>query len=348
MPNAVISFDTLINCFKEYNYENDTIKLPLIYKGEKYKVVLSEKPIFFHISDTVLNNPFGDKYPIAYSLIYKNNLIALFEPGNFVCYQLPTLERNTDLENKLNTEKFKYQWLLDNNLVAQSGNKTFVLNADYKWQIFDRTNPLITQPKLFEDDKYIVFGDCHGEWGGTVYFFNKSSQKIYFTEATCANTITKKDGKYFVLSQLGHMSGSTDLKEIENPDKLTLTDRNKFNKSFRGQALGYADSSKQAKTVFDIYGIQFFSSFSFGDKTLYMVNWRQRTFLAEITDSTISIVNSLFNDDLYTHQPVTTLYDKRTLINLDLYGIAGEKEVSTLIIEGNKIVRIDWNEKHNR
>jgi hypothetical protein len=347
MQNIAVSFDTLINRFKEYNYENDTIKLPLIFKGDNYKVVLSGKPIFFQISDTVLKNPFGDKYPVAYSLIYQDNLIALFEPGNFVCYKLPALERNTDLENKLNTKKFKYQWLLDNNLIAQSGNQTLVLNADFKWQILGRINPLITQPKLFEDDKYIVFGVCHGEWGGTVYFFNKISQQTYFTKATCANTVTKINGKYLVLSELGHMDGSTTLKEIENPDKLTLTDKKKINKPFRGQALGYADSSKQAKTVFDFYGIQFFGSFPFDDKDLYIVNWRQRTFLADITDSTISIVNPLFNDDLYTHQPVTTLYDKRALINLDFYGIAGEREVSFLIIEANKIVRVDWNEKHN-
>jgi len=232
--------------------------------------------------------------------------------------------------------------------VAQSGNQTFVLNTDYKWQIFDGVNPLIKQPKFFEDDNYIVFGDCHGEWGGTVYFFNKRTQKTYFTQATCANTVTKKDGKYLVLSELGHMSGSTDLKEIETPDKLALADANKINKPFRGQALGYSDSSKQSKVIFGFYGIQFFASFPFYDKTLYIVNWRQRTFLADITDSTISIVNPLFNDDLYTHQPVTTLYDKRTLVNLDFYGIAGEREVSSLIIEGNKIVRVDWNEKHNR
>lgn len=346
VERSTVSFDTLINRFKEYNYENDTIKLPLIHKGERYEIKISDKPIFVNITDTVLKNPFGDKYPIAYSLIYKNNLIALFEPGNFVCYKLPSLERNTDLENRINTRKFKYQWVLNNNLVAQSGNQTFVLNTDYKWQIFDGINPLINQPKLFEDDKYIVFGDCHGEWGGTVYFFNKITKKTYFTEATCANTVTKINGKYLVLSDLGHMSGSTDLKEIENPDRLTLVDVNKINKPFRGQALGYSDSSKQSKVVFDFYGIQFFSSFPLGNKTLYIVNWRQRTFLADLTDSTISIVNPLFNDNLYTHQPVTTLYDQRALVNLDLYRIAGEREVSTIIIEGNKIVRVDWIEKH--
>ncbi|MBN8699579.1 MAG: hypothetical protein J0L54_08190 [Chitinophagales bacterium] len=322
--------------------------MPLIYKGDNYKVILSDNPIFVNLIDTVLKNPFGNKYPVAYSLIFQDNLIALFEPGNFVCYKIPSLERNSDLERKLNTRKFKYQWLLGNNLIAQSDNQTYVLDADFKWEASNIINPLKNQPKLFEDDKYIIFFDCHGEWGGTVYFFNKNTQKTYFTEATCANTITKRDGKYFVLSKLGHMSGSSELKVIENPDNLTIVDFNKTNKTFQGQALGYSDTSKHAKVIFDFYDLQTFSSIPFADKTLYLVNWRQRTFLAEIIDSTISIVNPLFNDDLYTHRPVTTLYDKRALMNLDFYGIAGEREVTSLIVEGNKLIRIDWNEKHNR
>jgi len=344
----IVNFDTLINRFKEYNYENDTIKLPLIYQSDYYKVILSDNPIFVNIVDTVLKNPFGNKYPLTYSLIYQDNLIALFEPGNFVCYKIPSLERNIDLERKLNTKKFSYQWIIGNSLVAQSYKQPYILNADLQWETFNIKNPLKAQPKLFEDDTYIVFFDCHGEWGGTVYFFDKSTQKTYFTEATCANTITKRDGKYFVLSKLGHMNGSSDLKEIENPEKLTIVDLSKTKNTFKGQALGFTDSSKHAKVIFDYYGIQFFSSFLFGDKMLYLIYWRQRTFLARIVDSTISIVNPLFNDELYTHQPVTTLYNKRTLINLDFYGIAEEREVSSLIVEGNKVTRIDWNEKHNR
>jgi hypothetical protein len=272
----------------------------------------------------------------------------LFEPGNFVCYKIPSLQRNFALESKLNTKKFQYHWLLNNKLVAQYNNQTYVLNKDLNWEIYKEINPLKNQPKLFEDARYIIFFDCHGEWGGTVYFFNKSTQKTYFTEATCANTITKKDGKYFVLSKVGHMSGSSKLKVIEHPDKLTFVDLNKVGQPYKGQALGYADRSKQAKTIFDFYGILLFSSFSFGNKIIYLVNWRERTFLAEITDSTISIVNPLFNDELYTHVAVTTSYDNRTLINLDFSGIAAEREVSSIIVEGNKIIRIDWNEKHNR
>jgi len=44
-----------------------------------------------------------------HSIIFSDNLIALFDPGNLVWYKILSLDRNTDLGNKLNTKKFKYQ-----------------------------------------------------------------------------------------------------------------------------------------------------------------------------------------------------------------------------------------------
>jgi hypothetical protein len=160
--------------------------------------------------------------------------------------------------------------------------------------------------------------------------------------------ITKKDNKYYVLSTLGHMMGSAESKEISNPDQLSELKRQEVNKPFRGAALRYSDSTKHAKQVFDFFGIQIFSSFPIYDRKVYLVNWRHRAFLAELNDTTFSIVHPLFDDELYTHRPVTTLNPDNSIINLDLYGIAGEREVSILLIEDNKITRIDWNEKHNR
>jgi hypothetical protein len=344
---TVVSFDTLIGHFNEYNFENDTMRLPLIFTGDNYKVVLSSNPISLNLADTVFKNPYGKTYPLSYSVVYQNNLVTLFEPGKFVSYNLDKLERNLDLESKLNTKKFNYHWILNSQLVAQSGNQYFYFAGD-SWKAYANEILLKKQPKLFEDEKYICFFDCHGEWGGTVYFYNKNSNKTYFTEATCANMITKKDNKYYVLSTLGHMMGSAESKEISNPDQLSELKRQEVNKPFRGAALRYSDSTKHAKQVFDFFGIQIFSSFPIYDRKVYLVNWRHRAFLAELNDTTFSIVHPLFDDELYTHRPVTTLNPDNSIINLDLYGIAGEREVSILLIEDNKITRIDWNEKHNR
>jgi hypothetical protein len=68
------------------------------------------------------------------------------------------------------------------------------------------------------------------------------------------------------------------------------------------------------------------------------------TFLSEIKGSEIQIVNPLFEKAFYTHRPVTTTYGNYTLVNLDFYGIALDKEVSVIIVGQNKITKVDWNE----
>lgn len=343
-----VKFDTIVKHFKERNYSQDTINLPLIHQDKNYNIVISDNPIAFDLKETVLKNPIDGKYPISYSVIYQDKLVSLFEPGTFVCHSIPTLSRDTEFERRVNTKKFQYHWLLDNKLVGISDGKYYFLNQDNVWVAYTVSVPFTRQPKLFEDNDYISFCDCHGEWGGTVYFYNKTTKKTYFTEATCANSILKKENEYLVLSHLGHGGGSTELKAISYPDKLSSIDLKNANRTFQGQALGYTDSSKATKKNFDYYNIQIFSSFVLQGRTIYLVNWRDETFLAEIINNTIEIVNPLFNREVYTHDPVTTNYDNTILMNLDFYGIAREREVSCIIIKDNQLIKLDWNEKHSR
>jgi hypothetical protein len=252
------------------------------------------------------------------------------------------MERDFDFEKKLNSKKFKYHWIIGDKLAALVGGTIYVW--DDKWTTLKTKFPLEKQPKLFEDNEFIVFGDCHGEWGGTIYFFDKVSGEIYFTESTCANSVSKKDNKYFVLAQLGHGSGSTEIKSIDNPRKLTKAKKDEIGKTKEGGALGYADKSEAYQKLLDLYGIQIFSTFNYLGRQLYIARLNEMTFLSEINGSEIQIVNPLFEKAFYTHQPVTTTYGNYTLVNLDFYGIALDKEVSVIIVGQNKITKVDWNE----
>ena len=333
-----VDFSELIQHFKDYpNYLED----------EKYKIEISDTPIWFDIKEMVIKNPFDNKYPVSFSVIYQNKLISLFEQGVFVCHTIPSMKRDIEFEKEINTKKFEYHWIIDGKLVGRTKDKYYFLDTNNEWSKYENFIPLKNQPKLFEDNNYISFCDCHGEWGGTVYFYNKFTGKIYFTEATCANSILKKD-EYLVLSHLGHMMGSSDLKSIRFPDNLSTTDIAKINKTYEGQALGYTDNSKEYKIVFDYWGIQFFSSFVCQEKTVYMVYWHDRTFLAEIENNIIKIINPLFNSELYTHDPITTMYNDIVLMNLDFYGIAGDREVSCIIIKDKQFIKLDWNKMHSR
>jgi len=355
-----VSFDKLISKFKNSwrdpfsGRKNDSVAISSLYKTDQFNVSISENPIAFDTNHLVIKNPyytddFDDyydnyiNYPVSYSVIYDNRLVSLFRTGKFVCYKVENMERDFEFEKKLNTKRFRYHWIVDNKLVAFAGGAIYVWNG--KWTNLKTKFPLGKQPKLFEDSEFIVFSDCNGEFGGTIYFFEKISGDIFFTESTCANSVYKKNNKYLVLAQLGHAMGFTEIKSIDNPRKLTKAKKSDIEKTKEGEALGYLDKSEAYQKLLDLYSIQIFSTFNYQGRQLYIVRLNEMTFLSEIKGTEIEIVNPLFEKAFYTHRPVTTIYGDYTLVNLDFYGIALDKEVSVIIVGHNKIIKLDWNER---
>jgi len=355
----------LVDYFQKQNWDNAVITKDSLYANnysdDKFNVSISDNLIEFDTTHIVVKNPyFSNKYedadedkdyvrnfPKSFSVIYENSLVSLFENGKFACFKLDNFERNTKLESKLNTKNFKYHWIINNQLGGLSRNSIYIW-SDSKWIKFKDNFPLRQQPKLFEDDEFIVYGDCHGEWGGTVYFYEKQTSKTFFTESTCTNSVIRSENSYEVLAHLGHGGGSTEIKIIKDPRKLTYAKDTEINTRVKGEALGYTDKSNAFKKKLDFYGVQIFSSFVNNDKELYIVHLSELTFIAEIKNNEIEIVNPLFFSDLYTNDPITTQYENYTLINLDHYGTGLDREISVMIIDENKIKKLDWNENHSR
>lgn len=355
----------LIEYFKAENWQRvvGSVTRDSLYVSpyrDKYWVLLSRNCFEFDTAHFVIRNPyFSQKYeagsqkdnvrnfPRSFSVIYENDLVSLFENGKFACFDLGSFERDTVLEAKLNTREFKYHWIINGQLGGLSGASIFVWNGR-TWVRSKDAFPLKNRPKLFEDDKFIVYCDCSGEFGGTVYFFEKATSKTYFTESTCAVSVTKNSNGYNVLANLGHMAGSAEVKKIPDPTKLTFVNPNDIGRTVKGSALGYSDSSKAFQQTMEFYGLQIFSTFRYKERVLYIVHLLDLTFIAEIKGQKIEIVNPLFFNGLYTHEPVTSIYGKTTLVNLDFYGTGLNREISVLIINGNKITQLDWNAFHNR
>jgi len=335
-----------------------------LYKNSLFgcdcNVSISNEPVFFDTVHVIIRNPyFSEKYdnaeeekdyvknfPKSYSVIYQNSLISLFENGRFACINLDDFTRDLKLENKLNTKKFKYHWIIGNQLGGLSGGNLYIWNGE-NWIKSKDNFPLKDHPKLYDDDQFVAYGDCQGEFGGTIYFYEKATGKTFFTESTCSNTVTKTREGYNVLANLGHMEGSCEIKVIADPRRLSLAQPNEINEMIKGGALGYTDKSNAFKKTLDLYGVQIFSFFSYGSRELYIVNLADLTFIAEIKGNNIEIVHPLFFNDLYTHNPITSRFGDYTLINLDHYGTGLDREISVLIIHKNRITKIDWNENHD-
>ncbi|MEQ8240079.1 MAG: hypothetical protein RIA69_12750 [Cyclobacteriaceae bacterium] len=328
-----------------------------LYKTKSFNLSLSEHPVKFDTSHFVLSNPnFTDdfdgdnyiNYPVSFSGIYEDKLISLFTNGKFLCHNLQSIERDIHFEQRLNTKKFEYHWIIDSHLYALSGNRIFRWD-NQNWVKSELNISLNDQRIIFADQEFIVFGDCHGEWGGTVYFFDRASGETHFTESSCTNSVLKKDGKYIVLAHLGHMNGSSEVKWIDDPRKLPRANKHEINKKKEGQTLGYLDNSGVCQKQLDIHGIVLISTFNYDQRELYIAHLAEFTFAAEINGTDIQIVHPLFGNKLYAYSPITRNYENFTLINLDQYGTAHDKEVevAVIIIKEDAILKLDWNENQS-
>ena len=361
-----VSFDKILEKFQETKGWNllageitDSVSKSCLYKTKEFSVSISEKPINLEIDTIVISNPYytddfddwDDNYinfPKSFSTIYMDNLISLFDNGKFVCHNLKDNSRNEELENNLNSKRFKYHWVVDGKLFART--KSILFSNLYRWngQNWENSDikiPVKNQPILFSDENYIIYRECDGEFGGTIFFYNRQSKNTFYTEATCANTVWKENGQYLILSHLGHMQGTSEIKKIANPTRLAKASRNQLRNS-QGD-LGYLDESNAFSNELELYGIQFFSTFKLEDRRLYLVNLNENTFLAEMDGKEIKIVNPLINNDKYTHDPITKTYGDYKLINMDFYRTAKKREVTLMIIKDGKVTLLDWNENHS-
>jgi hypothetical protein len=314
----------------EYNASIDKGYYPIGLNGTQIK--FDDKKLDLNCKDIKLKNTFnGGEYPLSYSVLFKGHLVSLFEPGMFMCINLSNFKRDTEFEKILNVKKFDYHWLIQNRLIAKANGSNFELK-DNKWVSYNEALPLTNSPVLYQDEQYICYANCNGEFGGEVYFYNKQTKETHVTEATCAVTVYHENGKYYVLSNLGHMMGFTDLVEITDPEKLRIKTSNvKIMRDTTGK-----------KSLFSYQGIQLFSTFEINAQHYYLAYWFEMPFLARVENNVIYIADPLLGKEIYMHNAITTNYNGTTLITYSFYGESRERECASIIIDHGNFTRINW------
>lgn len=336
------AFNRLINSFSQRrSFGKDTVRLPTLLVNSRYRVVVADSSLQLAKQRRVVTNPFGDgRYPLSYSVLYQNALVSLFAPGYFACHNVDDWQRNVSLEKQLNTRRFERHWLIGGQLIGLASGKYWQYTPKGGWQHYAGIVPFKNRPKLFEDAHYLVYNECQGEFGGRLFFVDKQTQKTYWTESTCAVWVRHASQGYEILSSLGHGLGDASEQRIRDPRALP---------EWRGKptdrATTVSDSAKPA-TLFAIYGVQLFGGLERQQQLRYLLHVAGRTCLASLSGSTFTVADPLFNDGLYTHNPVTTDYDGTTVINLDFYGIGLYQEVACLVFRKNQVTLLDWHERH--
>ena len=161
---------------------------------------------------------------------------------------------------------------------------------------------------FFEDEKYVVRKTCSGEWGGSVWFKNKNSGIEYSCSATCPVVINKIDGKYIVSATLAHLSGSSEIIEIENPDSMGIfimpKPRTKKGKTiYRYVGDDESRSTKGTEMLLDSIGVQTLASFPYNGKLYHVITDFSKTFLTQIENERFVTIDTISNVSIWTYGP---------------------------------------------
>ena len=183
--------------------------------------------------------------------------------------------------------------------------ETFVKN------IFSRktANSFTKQNKyFFEDENYICFKSCHGEFGGTIIFKNKKSGIEFICDATCPVIVNKFKGNYIVTTTLRHMSGYSEIFEIENPDSLKQFQDNNIPKTYRPKT----NSGK--KILLHASGVLTLASFVFKDQLYHIITDYEKTFVAKIENGNFVNVEFISNINIRTKDTEVILTNDNHII----------------------------------
>ncbi len=73
---------------------------------------------------------------------------------------------------------------------------------------------------LYEDERFEITASCSGEWGGTLYFKDKTTRKKYECAANCAIQVQSVDHTYLITTTSSHMFGAAQILRISDPTAL--------------------------------------------------------------------------------------------------------------------------------
>ena len=306
-----------------------------------FKLSLASKPLALQRRVVALT---GNGYPVSYSVVFQNCLVALFKDGKFGCYRLPDLTLDKQLTRRLNTGSWQRFWLMDGKLVAQNTQGTSAYDTNtHAWQPYTQPVPFGQRPKLYEDARFLVYATCDKDFGiaghGAALFYKKATGQTFSFQATCPTSMWEQAGQYTLLwsNKLSNGSGCV---LITTPELFRqVSGPRAAPRSIESHA------TPDFSTAFGFQSLQLLGGFRWHAQTLYLVNWHRSTFLATIDGSRVIIVDPLFSNDLFPDSPVTTTYSPAvSLTNMGDTKLGESSERTALLWQGQQVTRIEWGE----
>jgi hypothetical protein len=243
--------------------------------------------------------------------------------------------------------------------------KEFYLTNDFKLLPLtskpSHEKPVFYGQVLLEDSTYQIYGCCVGEFGGSLFFYNKHNKRLYFYNSECVYQVVYFHNSYYVFENLY----TDDYTRISNPEKLIelkYKDRlfgcnwwtevdslNSYEKSRHQKIEGLVEYKPNLKE-------RSLNSFVYNDTLFTIVSTDSSTYLAIHQGDSLKKVQKLLDKKLWFHH--TGYYDDsgRRIIsfsatstqwNSDTKAATDMANSGFVIIQGRKIDIAEYPKKRD-
>lgn len=306
-------------------------------------------------SQNIISNTFIKNYcqfkldtTIKVVVLYNNNFYCLKSNNQVFLFNPEKNEINTFYKDNSKNIGLENLYLVDDTLVGESRYKTFYFDIkDQKWLPHRRWHNDFRGYPIYEDNRYLVSSTCSGEWGGTIYFNDKKTKEVYEAQCTCAVNVIYQKHKYNVTASLSHMSGFTNIFNIENPLKLKLHDNNIEPRGYlKGQKLIYigdneSKSKKGTDQLVDSIGTETLLSFEYKSKIYYIVGNNKGASLDSIQNRKLVTIENLTDLNIYCDYPLN-----RRCSGKEIYTFKNDQKTGFISVSDSLLTIYSFDWKH--
>lgn len=245
------------------------------------------------------------------TFFYRNHYFSITDGGKFLCLT-DHFSIDSGLTEKMNQTHFEYVDMYADTLFAintrGTDSKVYYLDNDWQWQPGARLSNLKT---LFEDKSFQITSCCFGEFGGSVFFREIATNRVYSCPATCAIAVNKLGSSYFITSVLNHMDESSSIIKVDNPlelyELISGSHKNSCNWWYdlinEARRLSSSEHdiytsmmqnfSKGTDTILDSSGVLISTSFVFADQLYHILPKENKLIIGKIQADSIIPVDTL-------------------------------------------------------
>jgi|SRR6185437_2775154 len=276
-------------------------------------------------------------------------VVVLFK-GNYYClksnnqvFVINGADNKIDSSHKDNSKKIRLEslYLINDTLIGLNKKSTFYLNERNKqWTLLKKG---LFIPPIYEDDSYIVTSTCSGEWGGSVYFRSRKTNKLYECAAQCAVNVIKTENGYNITASIAHGMGFTNIFEIKNPLDLKPYNRD-YLKAKKIIYVGDDESKSLTGThpLVDSAWIIALTSFKYHSTIYYLTGNHRTASLDSIQNNKLVRIEDLTKLDVQCLYPVN-----RNCSGHQIYTFKNDQNTGFISIKNNllTIYSFDWKHK---